>query len=211
MNERLIENIRRRMKALGTEELIAVITVKREDYTPLALEIAEAELASRNTSPALVHAQFENQTLELREAERQAFSEELRVIDQLDNEGHTCHLCGAEATATVPFGLGIVTTVERDTDMLASSAIISAITLPFLGAGMLIANRSGEAELLVLHLRMCESCKRRRTTFFGNLDISGIDCMRHPGWERAQRLGFTYYVSPAALAKHEANGHPESM
>src|SRR6266699_2211852 len=65
--------------------------------------------------------------------------EQRQLIDELfsiDKKPHECHACGStENLYTCDFGLAKNTGTKRDWSMTAWSVVVSAVTLPLLGAG----------------------------------------------------------------------------
>lgn len=70
--------VKRRMAALSDEELMDVVTRQRDTYRPEAIEIAEAEVASRRLDPARRSA-----------AQGQLLTEANELEDRLDRRGPT--------------------------------------------------------------------------------------------------------------------------
>ncbi len=121
--------------------------------------------------------------------------EQRRLVDDLfsiDKKPHECHACGrTENLYSWDFGLAKKTGTKRDWSMTAWSVVVSAVTLPLLGAGGLeLPGKDTRLSLLRLQLVLCGVC--RDTNFAYHF---------HPWWEPAKRLGYTEFFDANQLKK----------
>jgi hypothetical protein len=123
------------------------------------------------------------------EEERQRLAESLLAID---TKPHECHGCGSKQDLYKwDFGLGRSLSSERAWGETAASVVLSAVTIPFLGAGMLrLPGKSTRYRVLRLQLVLCNSCRGGHINY-------GL----HPWWVPAQKLGYSTFLSAKELDK----------
>jgi len=119
--------------------------------------------------------------------------EQRQLVDELfsiDKKPHECHACGrTDNLYTCDFGLAKKTGTKRDWSTTAWSVVVSAVTLPLLGAGGLnMPDKKNRLSVLRLQLVLCNVC--RATNFAYHF---------HPWWETAKRLGYTEFFDAERL------------
>jgi len=116
----------------------------------------------------------------------------LRVLARTDSKSCECHVCGTrEGLRYYRFGLARVMSVKRVWSETAASVVMSAISVPLVGVGMLrLPGKRTSVRALRLTLVLCEAC-----------DVSQPDYTAHPWYSAAQRLGYTALLSECDLEK----------
>jgi hypothetical protein len=114
----------------------------------------------------------------------------LRKLSRLDAKSCECHSCGkTEGLMGYKFGLAKVLSAERDWTSTAASVVVSAISIPLVGLGMLeLPGKRTRVRALRMTLVLCESCRA------GKLNYPA-----HPWWYSAQRLGYNTLLSDRDL------------
>ncbi len=118
-----------------------------------------------------------------------------RLVDDIfsiDQKRYECHACGrTENLYSWDFGLAKKTGTKRDWSMTAWSVVVSAVTLPLLGAGGLeLPGKNTRLSLLRLQLVLCGVCRHKNFAY----DF-------HPWWEPAKRLGYTEFYDANQLKR----------
>jgi hypothetical protein len=121
--------------------------------------------------------------------------EQRQLVEELfsiDEKPHECHACGrTENLYSCDFGLAKKTGTKRDWSMTALSVVVSVVTLPLLGAGVLeLPGKKTHLNVLRLHLVLCYVCRNTNFAYYF-----------HPWWEPAKRLGFTEFYDAEQLKK----------
>jgi hypothetical protein len=126
-----------------------------------------------------------------RSEEERRFIQELLPIDQ---KAHECHACRRkENLHGWDFGLGKKISTTRDWSGTALSVVVSAVTVPLLGAGGLQwPGKTKQYQILRLRLILCDSCWEGQAKY-------GL----HPWWQTAIRLGYTEFFDAEKLKKLE--------
>jgi len=118
-----------------------------------------------------------------------------RLVDDIftiDQKRYECHACGrTENLYSWDFGLAKKTGTKRDWSMTAWSVVVSAVTLPLLGAGGLeLPGKNTRLSLLRLQLVLCGVCRHKNFAYHF-----------HPWWEPAKRLGYTEFFDANQLKR----------
>ncbi len=116
----------------------------------------------------------------------------IRKLSSVDTKPYECHSCGrTQGLMGYEFGLAKVLSSERDWTMTAASVVVSAISMPLVGLGMLeLPGKRNRVRALRLRLVLCESCR-----------VGQLNYRTHPWWHSAQRLGYNTLLSEQDLEK----------
>lgn len=116
----------------------------------------------------------------------------LRKLSRTDTKQHECHVCGKrEGLTGYKFGLAKVLSAKRDWTGTAASAVVSAISIPLVGVGMLeLPGKKTRVRALRLRLVLCESCRAAQLNY-----------PAHPWWYSAQTLGYTTFLGEQDMEK----------
>lgn len=122
--------------------------------------------------------------------------ERRKLFNQLTAYKSACHYCGAsEKIETFDFGMMNVKATSRNWVQAATSATISAVTVPLLGAGFLqLPSKSLTGATLHLRLAICPSCKKDNSNFFGLFLLKEKHAARHPLWDAVRQAGFEKFL-----------------
>lgn len=194
MDERQLETLGRKMEGYELEKLVSMVAHQRHEYLPAVIQLAEDELRRRGYSEAVIEELQSWEETRAAEHERH-LEEEIAAIGSLDQAQAHCHLCGApEPSVTIPFGLSAVVGEEEDPQTVLKAGFVSALTVPLLGLAFMASGKRVVSETIPLRLRLCTDCSGRKR-WLGTWDLSEEDYRRHPGWARAEAIGFANFVS----------------
>lgn len=126
---------------------------------------------------------------------------QLDAIFQIDHKPHECHSCGRKDNLlTFEFGLGKKVSSRRLWKETAVSAGISAVTMPFLGMGVIhLPGKRTRFQVLRLQLVLCKSCLTRCMTSRPPHHVDLWAYALHPWWIPAKCLGYTEVLAPDQL------------
>jgi hypothetical protein len=116
----------------------------------------------------------------------------LRKLARIDTKPLECHSCGkTEGLIGYKFGLAKVLSAKRDWTGTAVSAVVSAVSIPLVGLGMIeLPGKKTRLRALRMKLVLCEPCRRAQTSYSA-----------HPWWHSAHVLGYTTFLSEEDLEK----------
>lgn len=117
---------------------------------------------------------------------------ELAELFAIDRKLYECHACGkTDNLSGRVFGLAKKTGTKRAWSDTALSAVLSVVTVPLLGAGMLaFPGKKTQFNVLRLQLILCDIHR----------DIP-VGYYLHPWWEPARQLGYTEFFDADRLSK----------
>lgn len=116
----------------------------------------------------------------------------LQALARIDVKPSECHGCGrTQGLASYEFGLAKVLSVKRDWTRTAASVVVSAVSVPLTGLGMikLPGNRT-RVRALRMKLILCETCRRTQVNY-----------PAHPWWYPAHKLGYDTFLGEPELQK----------
>lgn len=123
--------------------------------------------------------------------------EQRKFKNSLLGYGSPCRYCACETDLIRwNFALMRVEGSRISIGTTVTSAAVSAITLPFLGAGLLrLPGRSHSGQALHLRLITCKPCCKRHGNFFGLFTLNERRASTHPLWHALHEHGFTKYLA----------------
>ena len=87
----------------------------------------------------------------------------------------------------------MIVSIKRAWGETAVSAVLSAVTVPLIGYGMLrMPGEKTKFNVLCLRLVLCDACWRKRVGYSS-----------HPFWREAIKLGYTEFFDSTELDKLE--------
>jgi hypothetical protein len=208
MNTERRESLHRKFSAMETRRLLQIVIHESDDYAADALEIVEGILEARGLDREgleQLRAMGAQEAAQEETLAMERMHEEYNLIQELDADGSYCHLCQSpEPAEELTFGLAAIRDVTGSSRVNPASAVISAGTMFLFGAGVILRDALTESSVLLLRLRLCEACARRKR-WLGAWNLSEDDYSEHPAWPRATDLGFDHFLPPNAVARRR--GH----
>ena len=125
-------------------------------------------------------------------AEDAAEIKALRAIARIDVKPSECHRCGrTEGLTAYEFGLAKVLSANRDWTRTAASVVVSAVSVPLTGLGMIhLPGKRTRVRALRMKLILCETCSTTQVNY-----------PAHPWWYPAQKLGYDTFLGEGELKK----------
>ncbi len=153
--------------------------------TTLIPQARNPDLASSRTSRSQATSAKES-------AEETAEIQALRALARMDVKSSECHGCGrTEGLTAYEFGLAKVLSAERDWTRTAASVVVSAVSVPLTGVGMIqLPGKRTKARALRMKLILCETCRKAQVSY-----------PAHPWWYPAQKLGYDTFLGEEELKK----------
>ena len=113
-------------------------------------------------------------------------------------KGHRspCHYCGGTSELMkYDFALMRVESNKLKVGETIASAAVAAVTIPFLGAGVLrLPNLSKLGAALHLLLVVCNSCRKKHGNLLGLFVLTEERASQHPLWKTLRDHGFTKFL-----------------
>jgi hypothetical protein len=192
--------LEQRLRKLETSELVEMLGPDRDGWQPEAIRIAEEQLRTRGVSEDIIEGlrvwKEHVATVEAQE-HRRAMDLLFKTIHR-DEPASDCHVCGAaESTVVVSFGLAAVVQDDRDLD-IGATTLLSALTVPLLGAAVWMSSGRSRHDVLRLKLRLCATCSSQKK-WLGGLDLTEGDYRLHPVYGLAEAIGFDRLVTADQL------------
>jgi hypothetical protein len=129
---------------------------------------------------------------EAAEAAEAAEINALRALARIDVKPCECHGCGrTEGLTAYEFGLAKVLSAKRDWTRTAASVVISAVSVPLTGLGMIqLPGKRTRVRALRMKLILCETCRKKQVNY-----------PAHPWWYPAQELSYDTFLGEEELKK----------
>jgi hypothetical protein len=112
-------------------------------------------------------------------------------LSKISQKPGECHSCGKRENLTsFQFGLAKPLSTERDWRMTAASVLVSAVSVPLVGFGVLqLPGKKTNMRVMRLRLVLCRVCWTARKGY-----------ALHPWWAIAQESGYTVFITAEELS-----------
>ena len=147
---------------------------------------------ARNPDPASSRSSRSQPRSANDSAEEAAEIKALRSLARIDVKPSECHGCGrTEGLTAYEFGLAKVLSAKRDWTRTAASVVVSAVSVPLTGLGMIqLPGKRTRVRALRMKLILCETCRKTQVNY-----------PAHPWWHPAQKLGYGTFLGEEELKK----------
>jgi hypothetical protein len=114
----------------------------------------------------------------------------LRALARIDVKPCECHVCGqTQELTSYEFGLAKVLSAKRNWTRTAASVVISAVSVPLTGLGMIeLPGKRTRVRALRMKLILCETCRKTQLNY-----------PAHPWWYPAQEIGYDTFLGEREL------------